>query len=235
MENIFFVVLVAVVALVRWLSQVAENKKNAEAERQAGSPPAGGAPTTFQRPPAQTEEERIRRFMEALGVPTSSPPPPPVQPRPTEPKTAQPKRAPSDRKFLPVDPFPVPRPHLPEQRPPVVVATPPPAPAAPPPVPVPPATPLPTRETTVLTRPLRQPAITSAIASEFEVQDLDAVTADDMQSGGRQVAPRYGVEATTQKTSLAARLANAQSLRDAIVLREIFGPPRSMQPTEPVR
>src|SRR5687767_14788807 len=33
------------------------------------------------RPAINPEEERIRKFLEALGVPTDSPPPPPVVPR----------------------------------------------------------------------------------------------------------------------------------------------------------
>ena len=40
MENIFFLVLVAVVGLVRWLSQVAENKRNAEAAKRSGTAPS---------------------------------------------------------------------------------------------------------------------------------------------------------------------------------------------------
>src|SRR5205085_7700097 len=36
----------------------------------------------------------------------------------------------------------------------------------------------------------------------------------------------------TQPDTFAGRLKTAQSLRDAIVLREIFGPPRSLQPAD---
>ena len=221
MENIFFLVLLAVVGLVRWLSQMAENKRNAEAERQAGQPSAPRS-ETFSRPPAQSEEERIRRFMEALGVPTTSAPPPKVQPRPAEPKAAQP-----DRKFMPVDPFPVPRARPAEQRPPVVVAPPPiaeipPAPVAPPP--------LPTRETTTPAEPVRQAFPRRAGSAEFEVEDLDAAAAQDLSAPTRRA-----LKAPAEELGVAARLANRQGLRDAIVLREIFGPPRSMQPLDPAR
>src|SRR3954451_15875073 len=99
MENIFFLVLVAVVGLLRFIMQVAEKKRNAEAEKRSGVPPS--------RAPAQTEEERIRKFFEALGVPTSADPPPKVQPRQV-PKTPRAKRP-----ILPVDPFPQPRTLLP--------------------------------------------------------------------------------------------------------------------------
>ncbi len=97
MENLFFLALVAVLALVRWFVQAAENKKNAEAARRAEPPPS--AP--LQRAPAQTEEERIRRFMEALGIPKGEVPPPR--------KVLPPGR----KKILPVDSFPIPRQQFP--------------------------------------------------------------------------------------------------------------------------
>jgi hypothetical protein len=225
MEQIFFLILLAVIGLIRWLSQVAEDRKNAQAERQAGKPSAN-VPTPVTRAPAQTEEERIRKFMEALGVPTSSAPPPPVQPRPAERKAAQP-----DRKFLPVDPFPVPQMRRPQALPPVVVAPPvtqaPPAPATPPP--------LPTRETTVFAEPVRSPAAQHASSAAFEVQDLDAAAAEDQARNRGLTTGVRAAKSAQDVTSVAARLANAQGLRDAIVLREIFGPPRSMQPLDPVR
>jgi hypothetical protein len=228
MEQIFFLILVAVVGLVRWLSQMAENKKNAEAERRAGLPQAGrgASPTPVQRAPAQSEEERIRRFMEALGVPTTSAPPPPVQPRKVEPQPA-----PAKRQFLPVDPFPIPHARRAEQPPPVAVPTTPSIPAPPPPVPAAPSPPLPTRETTVFADPVRQRATHTSTASDFEVQELGGGL-EDAQSTEPSKRPRA---AARQSEGIAARLATAQGLRDAVVLREIFGPPRSMQPIDSSR
>ena len=225
MENIFFIVLVVVVGLVRLLSMLAEKKKNAEAARRAGPPPAGGN-TPVQRAPAQSEEERIRRFMEALGVPTTSAPPPPVQPRPATPQ-ATPERK---RQFMPVDPFPIPRTHRAEPTPPVVVAAPPVVPAAPPPLPPPP---LPTRETTVFAEPTPHRGERASAVAEFEVQDLLGAAAE-REDAPTQKARRAG-EQSKRPRGIAARLANAEGLRDAIVLREIFGPPRSMQPLDPGR
>ena len=40
MENYFFLILVAVVGVIRWLSQAAENKRNAEAAKRSGPPSA---------------------------------------------------------------------------------------------------------------------------------------------------------------------------------------------------
>lgn len=189
MENIFFLVLVAVVGLLRWLSQAAENKRNAEAEKQSGAP--------------QSEEERTRKFLEALGVPSANAPPPKVQPRQITPKQAP------NRKFLPVDPFPVPRGRATE--PPsqwTVTVMPPPTPSAAP-SPVPP--PLPTSRATVPITTQSQPLI----APEFEVHEVGALQ-----------KPKSAAADGT----LLERLATGQGLRDAIILREIFGPPRSMRP-----
>ncbi len=101
MEQIFFLVLIAVVGLARWLLQAAENRKNTEAEKQSS---ASADSTPPGRAPAQSEEERVRRFFEALGVPTTGSPPPRVQPRQVTPR--KPKAKPT---IAPIDPFPMPR------------------------------------------------------------------------------------------------------------------------------
>ena len=82
--------------------------------------------------------------------------------------------------------------------------------------------------------PKRQRPGSVSRASEFEVQDLSGAALEDLQpDSGMSSSKRTGTRAT--QGGIAARLANAQGLRDAIVLREIFGPPRSMQPIEPGR
>lgn len=65
---------------------------------------------------------------------------------------------------------------------------------------------------------------------EFEVRDV-AEAIDELSPSDRRkaAAQRRG---TIAEPTLAARLRSADGLRDAIVLREIFGPPRSMQPLE---
>ncbi len=206
MENYIFLILVAVVGLIRWISQAAENKRNAEVEKRGGTPAAPSTTPAPTRGAPQSEEERVRKFFEALGLPTTESPPPKVQPRPVAP---QPTTA--DRKFQPVDPFPVPRGRA--------VSTPPaPAPVMAAPPPLPRVTPkvvqtvtLPTRETTVLAAPV---ALPGAI-SDYQVQEIGA---DVVENEERAV------------NTYATRLATPQGLREAIVLREVFGPPRSMQP-----
>ncbi|HEX8679861.1 MAG TPA: hypothetical protein VF683_07870 [Chthoniobacterales bacterium] len=217
MEQIFFLVLLAAVGLIRWIVQVAEERKNAEAAKRAAPKEQPNAP--IERAPAQSEEERIRRFMEALGVPTTAAPPkaPPREVQPKKPR--EPKR-----KVLPVDPFPVPRTRLPERPspapPPPVVVLPPPRPIAPPPT-FPPAP-------TVINAPV----VTTAqrTAPEFEVADV-SYQPEDPSVTGSAAAPAAVVrqDVVAGERAWAARLATPESLRDAIVLREIFGAPRSMQ------
>ena len=220
MENLLFIVLVAVVGLIRWLSQMAENKKNAEAARRAGD---GGDLTPEIRPaPANSEEERIRKFMEALGVPTSTPPPGKVTPRQVVP------REPPQPKFLPIDPFPMPRagglPPITTTPPPLVVASPP-RPAY--------QEPLvrPSREATIPVAPPRTTATPVQVATDFEVRNFAEPLPGDAPSELGGLARERGVqEVPDSSAGLRARLATKQALRDAIVLREILGPPRSMQP-----
>ena len=233
MEQILFLVLLAIVGLLRWISSAAEERRNREAEKRTGTPPPN---TPIQRAPAETEEERIRRFMEALGVPTA-PPPPQAAPRQAAapaPPPARKEAPPLTRKTLPVDPFPGPRGGLP--MPPVVTAPapPPPLPQQPPlipprpsPTPAPPR--LPTRETTVLAQAKRERR-----AADFEVSDIDTAY-DDVWRSAPDAGQKSGAAdpAAAVPATLAARLRNRDALRDAIILREVFGPPRSMQPLEP--
>lgn len=212
MEQIIFIALIAIVGLLRWLSQAAENKKNAETARRAGNPPPD-AP--MQRAPADSEEERIRRFMEALGVPTSSPPLPDARRQPREgPRSSLPP-PPAKRSFLP-------------KIPPMAPAWPP-LTSAPPELSPAPA-PVPAREPAILREePPRRKPRKMEVAASFEVRDIDERVAEDMPLPSAQGAPSSEErEARTQ--TLVERLARSQQgLRDAMVLREIFGPPRSMQ------
>ncbi len=204
MEQLIFLAFLGLIGLVKLFLQAAEKKRNAEAARQAPDAARPNAPV--QRAPAQTEEERVRRFMEALGVPTSTAPTPKAPPR-----TVQPRK-PLQRKIQPVDSFPAPRAST-FTKPPVAPTLPPvtvPAPGPPIPVLAPPRSATPTRA-----------------ASTFEVADVSWKT-EEAPTG--DLATRPAVAAADQSWS--ARLAQPRALRDAIILREIFGPPRSLQPVD---
>lgn len=71
--NLLFLLIIAIIGVINWLSKKAEEKQASQ------KPPPGPAP---QRGELSSEEERMRRFLEALGVPTDQQPPPPAKPRP---------------------------------------------------------------------------------------------------------------------------------------------------------
>jgi hypothetical protein len=176
LDHPIILIIVVVAALLRWLSQKSDaGKPDPERPTVPDQPiPRGGE--------TQTEEERVRRFLEALGQPAGSTPPPKVAP----------KRETKPRMFPALPPL---------------TTVPPPLPASPTP-----AAPMPS--------PLIQRRVfTPAVVQEagFEVRDLGA------QASGSEA------RRTTAQQGLLLKLRSNQDLRSAIILREIFGPPRSLQ------
>lgn len=177
-----WIILIAVaVGILHWLSKKGEVVKEEDSVK-----PVDETPLNTRGAEAQTEEERIRRFLEALGQPAGTKPPP---------KVAQ-KREIRPRVF----------PTLPPLK-----AAPPPLPAAATLVgqadPVPP----------VIARRVFAPAPVQEAG--FEVRDFGMPVLSDVP---------------VDKQDFLSKLATSQGLRDAIILREIFGPPRSMQPLDPI-
>jgi hypothetical protein len=77
LDNLLFFLLIAVAALFQLLSKaVSKAKKNDSNE--TPSAPRPQTPRTIQRAPRESDSDRIRKFLEALGQPPSSTPPPPV-------------------------------------------------------------------------------------------------------------------------------------------------------------
>jgi hypothetical protein len=185
-DHPWILVIVAAITLVRWLIQ----KGKGEAENTEAPPPPPSQPIT-RGGESQSEEERIRKFLEALGQPAGS----------TPPKVAPRRRQIEPRVF----------PKLPPLK------------TTPPPLPT-------TTRARIPTRPPPLPpevlAPTFRPASEpgFEVRDVARQTSSEpapeaQRPAGRLVAGRI-------------KLGTPQDLRTAIVLREIFGPPRSLQPLD---
>jgi hypothetical protein len=179
-DNLWFILLVAAASIVRWLWQKSqEAKEDPERPVVPDQPiPRGGE--------NQSEEDRIRRFLEALGQPPGTAPPPKVAPR---------------RRVEPT---------IFSQLPPLTTA-PPPLPSvaqAPPPL------------------PMAERIFTPAVVQEtgFEVRDVVMQTSSEPSAYSRPMA--------AEPSSLRSRLTSPQGLRDAIILREIFGPPRSLQPPD---
>ena len=195
LDNLLFILLIAMAALFRLLaSKAGQTKKRQQNpdQRSTTSPQLGESP---RRARVESDEERIRKFLEALGQPASSRPPPPVAPRTNIPPRplapVQPARIPTARNILT------------DKRRLVVETTKSPEPLAfglheAPPLPKLPA--------------LIKPSVeTYATAADSKTK-----------------LARTGID-------IATFLRSPAGLRNAIVLREIFGPPRGVQRLEEMR
>src|SRR5438128_6953682 len=80
-ENLLFILLIAMAALLRLLATKAGNAKKGPQKVDQGPTitPKIGEP--IRRARSESDEERIRKFLEALGQPTTAKPPPPIVPR----------------------------------------------------------------------------------------------------------------------------------------------------------
>jgi hypothetical protein len=211
LDNLLFFLLIAVAALFQLLSK-AISKAGKSDSNETSSSPGPERPRPIQRAPRESDADRIRKFLEALGQPPSSTPPTPVLPRTDIPP----------RPVAPVQPPPtlVPRPwellreerrkrdarrksSPPEQE---IHAE----EVIPPPVPAPAAPAFEVHE--ALPIELQQPPITEP--------PVEAYTATQAFGDAKRADP---------KMNIATLLASKSSLRDAILLREILGTPRSLQ------
>ena len=85
-DNWLFILLIAVAMLFRWLASLASKASKGSDEtdeRSTSTPPTPGPARTVPRAPVESDEQRIRKFLEALGQPAGSQPPPLVAHRPT--------------------------------------------------------------------------------------------------------------------------------------------------------
>jgi hypothetical protein len=187
-DTVIFLVLAGIALIFKWLN----NRGSGDAEKP--SPPSPNEP--IRRAPPQSEEERVRRFLEALGAPPGSQPPPPVRPRTVSPRPAA-GQPPGKIKRSWAQPLPplVTKPEEISTPPftpePVLVFEAPSAPAVvtPPPLPVELKLPLPSSATSPKPKPARPPL-----------------------------------------SSLGQTLRSREKIRQAIILREVFGPPRGLEP-----
>jgi len=214
LDNLLFFLLIAAAALFQLLSKTISKAKKSDSNETASSP-GPQTPRPIQRASRESDADRIRKFLEALGQPPSSTPPSPVLPRTNIP----------GRPLAPVQPPPALSPvwRLPRQR------------AEKPDVsqreitpieqsgglqqilpPVVPASAAPTFEVqAAFPVAPQQPSVKTAVASDAEVSEI--------------VARRAG-----SKTDIATLLGSKSSLRQAILIREILGPPRGLQTLDPV-
>ena len=219
-DNWILVLLVVIVSLLRWLATKAGTSKPGQDQKQQPQPRRRPEETQPRRTPPLSDEEQIRKFLEALGQPRTAKPPPPVPPRTDiAPRPVAPVQPP--RSAIPIPEIPRPRP-------------------APQPRPV--TSPVPTvvqrRRAEMIpgkVEPRYQAARPSpAAAPVFEVHETAVPLPEMTQAMTSPVQTTAQVPASDQQQdrSLAGLLRNARSVRDAIILREILGKPRSLQPLE---
>jgi hypothetical protein len=209
LDNLLFLLLLGVAGLLRLLASKAGSRKEEPDEPAQTSTP-------IPRADPQSDEQRIRKFLEALGQPTTSQPPPPITPRETaRPLTEfrrkqieQAARTARRRTILnPVPPLTTVPPDVPGRVTMPRVAKP---------------------------RP-REPKTFKPIAeTTFEVQQDQPVVekVPATPSEASVISPSSEIKVAERKTEMAKLLSSPASLRNAIILREIFGPPRGLQPLD---
>ena len=197
LDNWLFILLIAVAMLFRWLASAA--KKATKGSDETDERPASTPPTASPDRTVGSDEERIRKFLEALGQPAGSQPPPPVAHRPTYQKPV----------VLPhVGPFGSPLPPLTTR---------------------PPDLPKETTPFEPVVQPLRRRKTITPKVSE-EIFEVHEVAVSPAPAAAMKSLAKAKTTAAPSETNFATLLRSSSGLRNAIILREVFGPPRSLQP-----
>ena len=210
LDNLLFFLLIAVAALFQLLSKTI-SKSGKSDSNETSSSPRPQTPRPIQRAPRESDADRIRKFLEALGQPPSSTPPSPVLPRTDIPP----------RRLAPVQPPPVipgtwRLPREPRKTPDVTQ-----------------------RESRSPEQPSRlqevvPPPLSAPVTPGFEVHaslPLEPPQPPSLTASVETVAAntRPLAKGAGFKSDIATLLGSKSALRQAIILREIFGPPRSLQ------
>jgi hypothetical protein len=195
-ENLLFILLIAIAVLFRLLaSKIGEaNKGQQDPDRRSTTSPS--TPEPIEHAPVESDEERIRRFLEALGQPTRSRPPPPVVPRTDIPP----------RPLAPVQPppgpFPMPRGRLTSKE---------------------------RRKRHAI--PHETPVVTPRVI-EVQEQQVQTEPRRDIKLPADATPADSKMRTAYTGADIAGFLRSSTGQRNAIILREIFGPPRSLQPLD---
>jgi hypothetical protein len=201
LDSLLFLLLVAVAVLFQFLAKAAG--KTGKDQTKQTSTPIPRTPTPMRRAPTESDEDRIRKLLEALGQPPTSRPPPSVVPR-----TDIPPR-PLARVQPPISPFS----QLRREK---------------------------SRKREITPKEIPPPRFVRGaekmVPPAFEVQERSFPIAP-RPIFKAPIEPDAGVTPTTakvevRKTDIATLLASTSGLRDAIILREILGPPRGLRMLE---
>ena len=210
-QNIIFIIIAAIIGISRLIARISDASKKQQQKRPPQPPRAPGPRPEYtqpvQRTQPKTDADRIREFLEALGQPAGTAPPPKVQPRTQVPA----------RPLAPVQPPASMRPFgkpefrtWKEQVKKIVVAQ---QPTKPPSA----------RREAVPPVPAEANEPGAWIAEE---QAQVSVAQKKEVTSRVSTSPTLTSEAATLWRQI---LRSPDSLRTAIILREIFGPPRGLQ------
>jgi hypothetical protein len=210
-QNIIFIIIAAIIGISRLVSRISEeSKKQSQRGRQPPQrpPPQPQIPRATQRTRPKTDEERVREFLEALGQPGGAAPPSKAQPRTQiPPRPLAPVQPPASMR-----PFGKPEFRTWREQAKEIVVLPQPTKIAPPeikPVVVPP-----------VPAEAKEPGawIAQEQAPTGAATKMIIARADD------QPSVRASADAIWKQA-----LRSPNAARTAIILREIFGPPRGVQ------
>ena len=198
LDSLLFLLLVAVAVLFQFLAKTAG--KTGKDQTKQTSTPIPRTPTPMRRAPTESDEDRIRKLLEALGQPPTSRPPPAVST--------------SDRySFAPV------------------------APVQPPISPFSQLRREKSRKREIVPKEIPLPRTVrdaeKVVPRAFEVQERSFPIAPPPifkapPETYAEVAPTIA-KAEVRRTDIATLLASTTGLRNAIILREILGPPRGLR------
>jgi hypothetical protein len=201
LENLLFLLLIALAALFQLLAKTA-GKTGKDQTRRTSTPIPSTSPP-IRRAPTESDEEKIRKLLEALGQSTTSKPPPPVVPRMDIPS----------RPLAPVQPPISPLSQLRRLRKREVV---------------PKEMPLP--RTVSGAERVAPPKITSAPI--YEVHEGPSPLEPQALIKTPLAVHASIAKDEESQAHIAILLASKSGLRDAIVLREILGPPSGLRALE---
>ena len=198
LDSLLFLLLVVVAVLFQFLAKTAGKTGKDQTKRTSTATPR--TPTPMRRAPTESDEDRIRKLLEALGQPPTSRPPPSVVPRTDIPP----------RPLAPVQPPISPFSQLRREKSRKREITP---KEIPPP------------------RPVR--GAEKMVPPGFEVQERSFPIAPPLifkapAETDAGVTPTIA-KAEERRTDITTFLASTSRLRDAIILREILGPPRGLR------
>jgi hypothetical protein len=225
----------AAYGVVAWFNERKQKKALAEEEARKRAEGGGNTPSRPSGASETSEEERMRKFLEALGVP-SGPQSPPLRPSPAPaPLKPAPTIAPKPTLPKPASPTLAPRPvAMPIPRPMVTRPAQVPARMAPPPRPKPPI-PEPASYESMDPGRLEEPASrVEQVSTDFARMHEQRMAVDTLPSiriaaagaaGTTSVDPRL---VSAQGLALREMLRSPESIRAAVVVSEVLGPPKGL-------